>query len=70
MDILYIDGSALSWTSAVCRKGSDAVPTDGSTVALGLGHVPKESQVGPAGPVDFQRTNDLEAHFSWQKNMY
>lgn len=25
--------------------GSDAVPTDGSTVALGLGHVPKESQV-------------------------
>ena len=49
MDILYIDGSALSWTSAVCRKGSDAVPTDGSTVTLGLGHVPKESQVGPAG---------------------
>lgn len=25
--------------------GSDAVPTDGSTVALGLGNVPKESQV-------------------------
>lgn len=38
----------LSFPRALC--GGDAVPTDGSTVALGLGRTPAESEARLAGP--------------------
>lgn len=38
--------STISSNIEIKCPGGDAVPTDGSTIALGLGDMPVESQVG------------------------